>query len=440
MIHLSFEMRSGSGSIRKLIDFTAEGYLILDGYYPNESGEATVNDSFNLLVRGSDSDDLTEKIRAIELALKYASEHKSGPDGVWVMFAPQDGEDTWQSRIVNGTIFHDSRLSVRWKQQRSRVQVVIERNPYWETIEPVTLLVDNSAGEAGLTADIVNHEDAGAGDDFYIEIDDDQVEGVLPTPAIIEFKNTVDSARTVENLYVAHFAASEPHNPPTASGLILEGTGESDAGCSSGTYKALSWSDENESQTASWSLATADLRQRYYKFVARFKDTFAYTDLWLKIKLLSGSDILAETRWALMSASKSLQVIGSIQIPPFRHGNYIDIGNLTVGLYEKRAGGSGTANLDFLAMMPQDSWRKFGAISGLAYNETLMDNPVEETLVTASGANYKVTHMLDEGNPVMLQPGVKNVLYFLHDCDDGSAAIARTATVAVKCHPRRLSV
>lgn len=440
MIHLSFEMRSGSGSIRKLIDFTAEGYLILDGYYPNESGEATVNDSFNLLVRGSDSDDLTEKIRAIELALKYASEHKSGPDGVWVMFAPQDGEDTWQSRIVNGTIFHDSRLSVRWKQQRSRVQVVIERNPYWETIEPVTLIVDNSAEEAGLTADIVNHEDAGGGDDFYVEIDDDQVEGVLPTPAIIEFKNTVDSVRTVENLYVAHFAASEPHTPPTASGLILEGTGESDAGCSSGTYKALSWSDENESQAASWSLATADLRQRYYKFVARFKDTFAYTDLWLKIKLLSGSDILAETRWALMSASKSLQVIGSIQIPPFRHGNYIDIGNLTVGLYEKRAGGAGTANLDFLAMMPQDSWRKFGAISGLAYNETLMDNPVEETLVTAAGAAFKVTHMLDEGNPVMLQPGVKNVLYFLHDCDDGSAAIARTATVAVKCHPRRLSV
>jgi hypothetical protein len=440
MIHLSFEMRSGSGSTRKLIDFTSAGYLILDGYYPNEGDEESVNDSFTLLVRGDDSSDLTEKIRDIELAVKFASEHKSGPDGVWVLFAPENGEDTWQSRILSGTVLHDSRLSIRWKQQKARIQVVIERKPYWETVEPLTLIVDNSAGDAGLTANIVNHEDAGAGDDFYVEIDDDQVIGVLPTPAIIEYKNTTNDVRTLENLLVGHFAASEPHTPPTASGLILEGTGASDAGCSSGTYKALTWSDENESQAASWSLATIDFRQRYYKFVARFQSTFAYTDLWLKIKLLSGSDILAETRWALMSASKSLQVIGTIQIPPFRHGNYINIGSLTVGLYEKRAGGAGTANLDYLAMMPQDSWRKFGAISGLAYNETLIDNPVEETLVTAAGANFKVTHMLDEGNPVMLQPGVKNVLYFLHDCDDGSAAIARTATVAVKCHPRRLSV
>jgi hypothetical protein len=440
MIHISFEMRSGSDD-RVVLDFNEEGYRLLAGYYPEVGDSSQVTEKFELMIIGTSATDLESKIRAVELALDFARNHVSGPDGVWMLFSPNDGViDAWQSRLSGGTVMHNNKLGQRWRETKAKVEVIVERKPYWETVEAVTLVVDNSGGEAGTTANIVNHEDAGAGDDFYVEMDEDQVIGVLPTPAIIEYKNTTNDARTVENLLVAHFAASEPHNPPTASGLILEGTGASDAGCSSGTYKALSWSDENESQAASWSLATADLRQRYYKFVARFKDTFAYTDLWLKIKLLSGSDILAETRWALMSASKSLQVIGSIQIPPFRHGNYIDIGNLTVGLYEKRAGGSGTANLDFLAMMPQDSWRKFGAISGLAYNETLMDNPVEETLVTAAGAAFKVTHMLDEGNPVMLQPGVKNVLYFLHDCDDGSAAIARTATVAVKCHPRRLSV
>lgn len=440
MIDLILEMRAGE-SDRVVIDLNAAGYRVLNGYFPETGNESMVTDSFDLMVTGTTEADLESKIRAVELALSYARDHQHGPDGVWLLFSPHsDVLTAWQSRVSGGVVLHDSKLARRWKETKAKVEVVVERRGYWETVEPVTLTIDNSGGDAGLTAAIKNHEDSGTGDDFYIEIASDQVIGVLPTPAIIEFKNTVNDARTVENLLIGHFAASEPHDPPTASGLILEGAGTADANCSGGAYAGLSWSDENESQAANWSLATIDFRQRYYKFVARFQSVFVYTDLWLKVKLLSGTDILAETRWALMSASKSLQVIGTIQIPPFRHGNYIDIGSLTVGLYEKRAGGSGTANLDFLAMMPQDSWRKFGAISGLAYNETLIDNPVTETLVTAAGAAFKVTHMLDEGNPVMLQPGVKNVLYFLHDCDDGSAAIARTATVAVKCHPRRLSV
>jgi hypothetical protein len=111
-----------------------------------------------------------------------------------------------------------------------------------------------------------------------------------------------------------------------------------------------------------------------------------------------------------------------------------------VALYEKRAAGAGTLTLDFLAAIPQDSWRKFDAIVGLAYNETLVDNPVEDTLVTKYSTNYKITHKLTEGDAIMLQPGVKNVLYFLHDTATGTAPIARTANVVVKCHPRRLTV
>jgi hypothetical protein len=440
MIDLILEMRAGE-SDRVVIDLNAAGYRVLNGYFPETGNESMVTDSFDLMVTGTTEADLESKIRAVELALSYARDHQHGPDGVWLLFSPHSGVlDEWQSRVSGGVVLHDSKLARRWKETKAKVEVVVERRGYWETVDPVTLTVDNGGGDPGTSANIVNHEDAGAGDDFFVEIEGDDIIGGLPAPAIIEYKNTTNTARTVNNLLVGHFAASAPHNPPVATSLILEGTGSNDANCSGGAYLGLSWSDENESQAANWSVATLAFRQRSYKFVARFQATFAYSDLWMKIKLLSGSDILAETRWALMEASRSLQVIGSIQIPPFRHGNYIDIGNLTIGLYEKRAGGAGTANLDFLAMIPQDSWRKFKAISGLAYNETLMDNPVTETLVTAAGEAFKVTHMLDEGNPVMLQPGVKNVLYFLHDCDDGSAAIARTANVAVKYHPRRLSV
>jgi len=129
-----------------------------------------------------------------------------------------------------------------------------------------------------------------------------------------------------------------------------------------------------------------------------------------------------------------------MQIPPFKHGSYVDLGTLTVALYEKRAGGDGTINLDYIALVPQDSWRQYGAISGLVYNKTLIDNPLLDLLVTNYLTAYEVTHLVESGQPILLQPGVKNILYFLHDTDTGTAPIARTATVTVKCHPRRRTV
>ncbi|PKN87788.1 MAG: hypothetical protein CVU46_03145 [Chloroflexi bacterium HGW-Chloroflexi-8] len=441
MIGLSFEMRSGE-SDRVVIDLNASGYRVLNGYFPESGNETDVSEAFDLMVIGASESDLETKIRAIELALDYAKDHQSGPDGVWILFTTNDGVlDDWQSRVSGGAVLHDNKLGMRWKETKAKIQVVVYRRPYWETVNPVTLTIDNGGGDPGETAVVYNHEDAGSGHDFYVEIGADQVTGSLATPAIIEFKNSVNDAELVDHLMVGHFAASSPHEPPASTLLILEGSGTADANCSGGEYDDLTWADAVENQIASWSLATGDLRQRYFRFVARFREVFAYTDLWLKVKLLSGSNILSETRWTLMNTTDILQMIGSLQIPPFRHGNYVDIGNLTVGLYEKRAAGAGTFNLDFLAMMPQDGWRKFGAFTGLAYNETLIDNPVEEKLVTHySTSSYKVTHMLDEGEPIMLQPGVKNLLYFLHDLDDGTSPIARTASITIKCHPRRRSV
>lgn len=436
MQDLSIEIRAGS-SIRTTLDMNLDGYKLLDGYYPETNESAWVTDKFDLIITGTSESDLENKIRAVELALDFAASHSTGPDGVWILYAPSENLTPWQSRITGGAVLHDRNMSLGWKNLRVPAQVVVERMPFWETTSPVTLPVSNGGGSSGA---IVNHGDTDAGHDFYLEIADTAVIGSLPAPAIIEYLNTTNDVRMVDNLYIGHFVQSKPYNPPAESNLVLEGSGTLDAACSGGAYAALTWIGTGENQLTSWSLATALLGQRYYKLAARFQAGFAYTDLWLQARLMAGSLELAKTRWELMSPNRELQLIGTLQIPPFRHGTYVDLGNLTVTLHEKRAGGNGAINLDYIALLPQDSWRQFGALSGLAYNEKLIDNPVEESLVTLYGASYKVTHMVEAGAPVMLRPGVKNILYFLHDTDNGTAAIARTATVAIKYHPRRLTV
>ena len=442
MIHLSLETRSG-GSVVSTINFNAGGYKLLDGFYPHSGHlDQKLTESFDILIKGASDSALASLVRAVELALDFAKDHPSGPDGVWILFSPKDTTVTaWQSRVIGGKLQHYSDLNAYWKNTKVLAQVIVERAPYWESEEPVVLELTNRGGASQTSANIVNHQDADATDDLYMEIAADQVTGVLPTPAIIEYKNTVNDAVLVDHLAIGHFAASGANEPPAAASLILEGSGTADAACSGGEYDDLSWADDAENQLLSWTLASGDFRQRNYKMIARLRDVTAYTDLWLKVKLLAGSTVLTETRWCLVAAGDALIVIGTLQIPPFRFGTHIDLGNLTVGIYEKRASGAGGITLDFLVAIPQDSWRKFDAIVGLAYNETLVDNPVEASLVTKFGASsYKVTHKIEEGDPIMLQPGVKNVLYFLHDTTTGSAPIARTANVVVSCHPRRLTV
>lgn len=441
MIHLSLETRS-SGSVVSTVNFNSGGYKLLDGFYPKSGNlNKQLTESFDISIKASSNSDLETKVRAVELALAFAREHQSGPDGVWILFSPKDTTLTeWQTRVTGGAVQHNPDLNKRWKDLKAQVQVILERDPYWESKTETTLALTNRGTTGGSSADIVNHQDAGATDDLYIEIPADQVTGVISTPAIIEYKNTVNDAVLVDNLIVGHFAASGTISPPAAASLIMEGDVTADANCSGGKYKALTWADALENQLLSWTKASGDFQQRNYKMIARLRDVVAYTDLWLKVKLLSGSTVLTETRWTLVTAGKSLVSIGTLQIPPFRFGSILDLGNLTVAIYEKQAAGSGTINLDYLAAIPLDGWRKYSAITGLAYNETILDDPVDEILVTKYSTNYKVTHKIEEGDPIMLQPGVKNVLYFLHDTTTGTAPIARTANVVVKCHPRRLTV
>jgi len=442
MIGLSLEIRSG-GTVVSTVDFNTGGYKLLDGFYPKTGKpDKKVTESFDVLIRGTSDSNIETLVRAVEFALDFAKRHLKGPDGVWMLLTPKYGAlIAWQSRVYGGELQHDPDLSKYWKNSKVLTRVFVERAPYWESEEPVVLELTNRGGADQSSANIVNHQDADATDDLYMEIAADQVTGVLPTPAIIEYTNTVNDAVLVDHLAIGHFAASGANEPPAASSLILEGSGTVDANCSGGEYDDPSWVDDAENQLLSWTLASGAFRQRNYKMITRLRDVTAYTDLWLKVKLLAGSTVLTETRWYLVTAGKELAVIGTLQIPPFRFGTHIDLGNLTVALYEKRAAGAGSINLDYLAAIPQDSWRKYDAIVGLAYNETLLDNPVEATLVSKYGASsYKITHKIEEGDPIMLQPGVKNVLYFLHDTTTGTAQIARTANVVVKCHPRRFTV
>ena len=438
MIHLSFEKRS-SGSVVKTINFNTGGRIVMGSFVPQTTEEERVVDAFDLHMVGSSASDLQEKIQEIETMLAFATSNKRGAEGIWVLYSPDSNITAWQSRLSGGSVLLDERMGALWREYKTRAQVVFERRNYWEKQSATTLELSNGSVTKQTTAPVDNAQDGSH--DLYVEIDSDQVEGVLPTPAIIKFENTKNDATLVDDLLIGVIQGDGNSTLPTPGTLVCEGSGTVDVSCSGGEYAGLNWSDDAENQLETWAIDSGDFLQKRYRAVARLQASVAYTDLYLQARLLVGTIEIARTRWMLVDAGVEMVMIGSLQIPPYALGEAIDLGNITLALYEKRASGSGTLNLDYILLMPQDSWRRYGAISGLAYGETLIDDPVREILVTEYGAgSYKVTQMVKEGKPLMLRPGVKNYLYFLQQDTDSDAPIARTASVVVKVHPRRLTV
>ena len=440
MTQLTFERRT-SGTAVKTIDLNDGDTTVLT-FVPTVSSKDVVTESASLFIEEASVAALKTTIQEIESALDFAEKHPTGVEGVWVLYSP-NATTSYQSRLVGGSLILDTRDGYLFSSNRALAKLVFKRLPYWEQEASTALELSNNSVTDGSLAPITNCQDGS--NDLYIEIDSDQVTGVLQTPAILEFTSTTNDG-TGDATYTGDLLVGVIHGDgdstlPTPGTLVCEGVGQVDAACSGGQYDDLSWADDAENQLVTWTLASGSFLQKKYRAVARLRDTVAYTDLWLKLKLLSGSTEVAETRWMLVGDGEELVVIGSLTIPPYTLGQALDLGNLTLGLYEKRASGSGALNLDYILLMPQDSWRRYGAISGLGYNQKLVDDPVSGLLYTDDGTSgYTITNKIDEGGPLMLRPDVKNYLYFLQANTDGLAPIARSANVSIKIHPRRLSI
>ncbi len=134
------------------LDLQANGYKVLNGYYPNTATSlySHVIEQFDLLVTGSSEADLIGKIRAIELIFEQARGHITGPNGVYFNFAPSSGS-TWRARVYDGRVLLDKRLDHNWRSNKAVIRITLERAPAWDGTEvqiPLTnpLGTDNTSG------------------------------------------------------------------------------------------------------------------------------------------------------------------------------------------------------------------------------------------------------------------------------------------------------
>ncbi len=426
----------------------ASGACSLLAYVPRAptslEEDATIAEPCKIEISGSNVADLQTALQSIELAFRQAERYRDYQlgDRVYLEFTPDGYSDTYRSELLTGKPDFDSNtLDDRWVEKKIDVTLNWTRRFFWEGPQVGVVLSNGSGSSANLP--IYNHDDGGAGHDNWGKIEAADVTGNLPTPPIITLNNNYASGDLLD-IYLAHNFHSTPQylintfEAEDATG----GTPTADAACSGGNYNSVSWTATTETQLLSFDLGDADTEYalgNFFKIMMRFQTAPAYTNCWLRFKMLFGSTVVWAGPLTLLN-SRALQDCGIIQWPP--GGDFpLNMSGLTLNLYAKRnSAGTHTLKIDFMQLLALDGFRFIKGTASIANGERLIDNGVIGKTYKASAGNLAY-HTHDAiGFPIMLQPGKLQKIHVLQVESSGAAPIERTALLSVSYRPRRTAL
>lgn len=433
------------------IDLQADGYTVLDEYLPNPGGgEKAVSDRFDLAIIASSAADLDVKIRALELAFEYAAAHPRGPEAAWINYAPAQGESTWRSRLTGGTVMLASGFYKRRKQDKSQVGVAITRLPWWEGPEAQVPLTNSNGTNNTSGLAVYNHMDSGTGHDNYVEIAATDVDGGLPGAVRLELTNPDTSGNGPSQIFAGHNWQSDPanFNPVLEGEAATGGTTTVDTTCSNGNYSAYSLAANGETVMYTWTLSSALLGQakgHYFKIIGRFKASYGVVRTRFKpylfynnvVPIWEGSDVLPDSAYA-----RALRDLGMIRLPPWLPG-VSSLSALSLRLSGKRiVSESLSIGLDFLYLLPVDTYHQYTVIGHVLDNGRLIDDGINGMIYTDDGADgNRQGNVVGSGSGIYLEPGKLQRIYFLFHCAlADSAPVDRTLSVKLYYRPRRATI
>jgi hypothetical protein len=398
---------------------------------------------------------LLEKL--LEDAAIYAETKRGVP--VYVKFKPEGSEAQQRSQILAGELDYDkAALDYAWQVKSTPVawvDVMWTRVSYWEADSEtqVALLNGSVGGKTTNALALYNHDDATTGHDNYAEIAAADVIGSVPAACRLEITNTFATGNATK-YYAALGAYADVgtlvHILEGEDATLVGGSDADEATCSGtggaggiGQYAGITGITAAEVRAAIWAISAAQavaMAGQFFRVFARFKTLPAATiTVRLGTYLTGDTTLLYASEPRLLSASQYLQEIGTIHLPPWLK-SLAGSAAFDLALCAKKPGGSGTLDLDFIALLPCDSFRTLSAVAlGAPQNDVVKDDGIiGETWQETSGA--KTGRWVGYGDPLMLVPGRKQRIYLFAVKSDGTAEILRTQTLKVYYRPRKLTL
>lgn len=371
-----------------------------------------------------------------------------GIQPVYAKVRPDSGESYFRSQVLAGRVLWDSQaLSWMWRNGQITVQIIYTRRYFWEqdSESEIPLLLAGEAGAGTTGGRTITNKDTGSSENL-IQINKSQLATNIRQPMRLLITNLV--ATTVAKIYLSQDFYD------LGNAVVYEGesatplSNQTDANSSGGHFNRATWSGTSETDLLTWTIAGAlsGVAGRWLRVMARFANTFAYTDLYARVKVVMNGVTVYQSNKKLLSASVILQEIASIPMPPAL-AFLSTLADASLVLEVTRvAGGSCTLDVDYLALMPMDGWRKFIPLSsGIGQNAVVVDDGIGGNVYSISSGGKKIPDWKADGDLLQLETtiaygtGMQN-LRFLWSRSDGSCPISDTMSIRAYYRPRRLTL
>lgn len=359
--------------------------------------------------------------------------------------------NAWRSLILDARIdWSEAGLNEQYGENFLEARITITRVPYFEGALTAVPLTNGNGTDSTSGLTIYNHDDATAGNDNWAAIDEDDIVGDLPAPLKVAIEAVSLTGTYIKSLYVGHNVFSSPASMThflEAESATHTGTPTVSASSSGGYYVSKAFSTEE--LIFYWQLSAVELAKyagNRFRVLARFTSAagtgdHAHYQVRTSPSAASGNDV-QEGPWVYVSGTDLFADLGVVRLPEYDYGsgNSPYLNYLKLYAYSDD-GSSITSKLDYLALMPLDSWRRFEVTSlgiGLVEDFVLADDGPDGLIyVYAAAAATTVAQWFSGyGQPIMAQPGLDQKLYFLAVDNNGAAIIDDEFEIKAWYRPR----
>ena len=353
----------------------------------------------------------------------------------------QSGDDYWRSELLEAAPISTSEtLDLGLITGAMKLRLSWRRRAYWEGPE-VVLPLTNGNG-TNVTTGITVHPINDASHSNYVAISGTNVTGDLPAPIKLILENTYNNTNRMGDTWMALNVRSNP----SSLVHVLEGENAT-SGATAGTANADLYSNANignitipvsEAQACYWDLDNTFLQNcagNDFMVLAKTGTSPSY-ETWMRLRLnMMGLTTLANGSLVKLNNYMVYHELGVLRLPPYLVGSS-NLGTIRLELRAKATTSYGM-NLDFLQLMPLDSYRKIAHIGyDIGYGAKLIDNQIDN-LLYADWSGYAYGYQVAYGEKIMLEPGKNQRIYFFYE---GSHYGLRTAQATISYRPRRAMI
>jgi hypothetical protein len=312
---------------------------------------------------------------------------------------------------------------------------------------PQTALPLTGAGGTDVTAGlaIFNHTDSGAGHGNWIAVDPDDVDSDLPAPLRIELTNNYGTSKlhdTFISLYNhPYYQSYSPFFYYPSS--FVGGSMTANANAISGYYRTVTGAAAAWRNLGNWTLAASNIKAMSgaaFRPVLRFYNSFAYTDLYMRIVLRMGYFEILLTDPIFCDPNYGYAIFPPLKFPPGRISWLYDPSGVSMHLYAYRDSGAISLDWDCLTLLPLHKAAFFKSFYEMVTNTVLLDDSflnIHSSDLSPAGAGAEIVCHIRSGDPLVVSPVDKTLILILMEDALEQLAPARTATVKAFYRPRK---